>query len=135
MPNIFEIAARKQFRYRAATGLLTTEQLFSLPLTSTTGKANLNDIAVAIDDERETLGRKSFVETAATNPARAELDIKLEVVKYVIASKQDEAATARVAAEKRAQRDKLLDAIEAADRRELGSKSADELRAELANLG
>jgi hypothetical protein len=134
MPNIFEIAARRQFRYASKVGPLTTEQLFGLPLTSTTGKANLNDIAVSIDDERETLGRKSFVETAATNPARAELDVKLEVVKFVIASKQDEAAAERDRRAKREQRDKLLDAIEQADRRELGSKSADELRAELSKL-
>lgn len=134
MPNIFEIAARRQFRYNSKVGPLTTEQLFGLPLTSTTGKANLNDIAVSIDDERETLGRKSFVETAATNPARAELDVKLEVVKFVIASKQDEAAAERDRRAKRDEREKLLDAIEQADRRELGSKSADELRAQLAKL-
>lgn len=134
MPNIFEIAARNKFRYRAPNGQLTTEQLFDLPLTSTTGKANLNDVAVAISDEVDKLGTKSFVASASTDPQRTMLNLQLDVVKAIIETKQAENAAARSRIEKRAERDKLLDAIEQADRRELGSKSADELRKQLAAL-
>jgi len=134
MPNIFETAARKQFRFRSAAGLLTTEQLFGLPLTSTTGKANLNDIAVGIADELDKTGARSFVTTAKTDPAKVELNEKLEVVKFVIADREAANADAATKAEKRRQRDVLLDAIAAADARELGAKSGDELRKQLAAL-
>lgn len=135
MPNIFETAVRNKFRFRAANGMLTTEQLFDLPLTSTTGKANLNDIAVAISDEVDRLGTKSFVASATTDPARTLLNTQLDVVKAVIETKQAENATALAERNRRDERAKLLDAIEQADRRELGSKSAAELRQQLAALG
>lgn len=133
MPNIYEIAARKKLRFPSPKGALTTEQLFELPLTSATGRANLNEIAIAIDDERETLGRKSFVDTAS-NPRRTDLDVALEIVKDVIATRQAEAAVELARTNKRNERAKLLEAIDQADRRELGSKSADELRAQLAAM-
>ena len=135
MPNLFEIAARKQFRFRAANGLLTTEQLFTLPLTSTVGKANLNDIAVGIADEIDKTGARSFVTTAKTDPAKTELNEKLEIVKFIIADREAANEAERVKADKKARRNKILDAIDAAETRELGSKSAADLRAELDALG
>lgn len=134
MPNLFETAAREKFRYPAANGNLTTEQLFDLPLTSTTGKANLNDVAIALADQLDAAGTRSFVTTAKTDPARAVLSQKLEVVKFVIADREASNEAQRSLAAKRQQRDLLLDAIAEADRRELGAKSADTLRAELAAL-
>lgn len=134
MPNIFETAARKAFRFRSAAGMLTTEQLFGLPLTSTTGKANLNDIAIGIADEIDKTGARSFVTSAKADPAKTELSEKLEVVKFVIADREAANAAAADKAEKRRKRDVLLDAIAAADARELGAKSADDLRKQLAEL-
>jgi len=132
--NIFEIAARKQFRYASPQGHLTTEQLYRLPLTSTTGKANLNDVAVNIANELDKTGARSFVTTASTDPARTELSQKLEVVKAIIATREAENAADQAKRNRRAEKEKLLDAIEAAESRELGSKSSAELRAQLAAL-
>jgi hypothetical protein len=134
MTDLFLTAARGKFRFRAAAGLLTTEQLFDLPLTSTTGKSNLNDVAINIADEIDRAGTRSFVASATPDPQRTLLAQQLEIVKAIIEIKQAENAAARAKLEKRAERDRLLDAIEQADRRELGSKSADELRAQLAKL-
>jgi len=134
MTDLFQLAARKAFRYRASNGMLTTEQLFGLPLTSTTGKANLNDIAVGLADEIDKTGTRSFVTTSTTDPARAELTQKLDVVKFIIADREASNAAEAARLAKRAQRNKILDAIDAAETRELGSKSADDLRAELAKL-
>ena len=134
MPNLFEIATRKPLRFPSAVGQLTTEQLWQLPLTSSVnGKANLNDTAVRIDDERETLGRKSFVDTSAS-PRRDDLDVMLEIVKHIIATKQNENSAQLAKAARKQQRDILLDAIEQAERRVLGSKTPAQLRAELAAL-
>lgn len=134
MPDIFQAALRGKFRFRSANGLLTTEQLFDLPLTSTIGKANLNDIAVGIADELDKTGTRSFVTSASTDPARTQLSLQLEVVKSVIATKEAENAAARERLAKRQERETLLDAIAAADARELGAKSGDELRKQLAAL-
>lgn len=134
MTDLFLTAARGKFRFRAANGLLTTEQLFDLPLTSTTGKANLNDVAIGIADELDRAGTRSFVASASTDPARTELTQRLDIVKAVIEIKQAENAAELARRNKRDERAKLLDAIEQADRRELGSKSADELRQQLAAL-
>lgn len=134
MTDLFLLAARNKFRFKSASGGLTAEQLFDLPLTSTVGKANLNDVAIGLADEIDRAGVRSFVASAAENGARTELTQKLDVVKMVIEIKQAESAAARDRVAKRDERNKLLDAIEQADRRELGSKSADELRAQLAKL-
>lgn len=132
--NLFLAAARKKYRFAAANGALTTEQLFDLPLTSTTGKANLNDVALRIADELDKTGTRSFVASASQTTAHAELSERLEIVKAVIDIKQTENAAAVAKQNKRAERDRLLDAIDAADRRELGSKSSDELRKQLAAM-
>lgn len=130
--NYFEYAARNKLRFGAQR--FTAEQLFDLPLTSATGKANLNSIAIEIDEALQQAGARSFVASASTSPARTLLANSLEVVKAVIAIREAENARATERANKHAERAKLLDAIEQADRRELGAKSADELRKQLAAL-
>lgn len=134
MTDLFLNASRKAYRYSSKVGLLTTEQLWNLPLTSATGKANLNDVAVALSDEIDTLGAKSFVSTASTDPRKADLNEQLDIVKFVIATKQAENAKEADRRARRDKREKLLNAVEAAENRELGSKSVAELRAELAAL-
>jgi hypothetical protein len=131
MPDLFEIAARKKFRFPSNKGLLTVEQLYDLPLT---GATSLNSVAIAIDDELETTGRRSFVSEACTNPGRRELALKLDIVKHVISTKQDEAAARAEAAERKERKQKLLAAIEAAEGRELGAASSADLRKQLAAL-
>jgi len=134
MTDLFLLAARNKFRFRSAAGLITTEQLFDLPLTSTTGKANLNDVAIGLADEIDRAGVRSFVASATPDPTRTELGQRLDIVKAVIEIKQAENAAELARRAKRDQRSMLLDAIEQADRRELGAKSGDELRKQLAAL-
>lgn len=134
MTDLFLLAVRNKFRFRSSAGMLTTEQLFDLPLTSTTGKANLNDVAIGIADEVDRAGVRSFVASATENGARTTLSQMLDTVKAVIEIKQTENAAELARRAKRDERTKLLDLIEQADRRELGSKSADELRKQLAAL-
>ncbi|MET0375920.1 MAG: hypothetical protein ABW128_16900 [Rhizorhabdus sp.] len=134
MTDLFLLAARNKFRFPSRVGAITVEQLFDLQLTSATGKPSLNDTAISLADEIDRTGARSFVSSASGNPARTRLTQQLEIVKTIIKIREDEGAEARARLAKRAERDKLLEAIDAADRRELGSKSADELRAQLAAL-
>lgn len=135
MSELFVIATRNNFLFASPQGNLTVQQLWRLPLTSTVAnKANLNDVAVALADEIDKVGTRSFVDTASTDPRKTELNQKLEVVKYIIATVQAESQKEAERRDRKARREKILNAIEAAENRELGSKSAADLRAELANL-
>ena len=61
-------------------GLIASEDLWGLPLSSAT-KANLQDVAIGLQpDQRE--------ECESTVKVDATLENKLEIVKYVISSKQ-----------------------------------------------
>ncbi|MFK3984302.1 hypothetical protein ACI2K4_28510 [Micromonospora sp. NPDC050397] len=104
--TIFEQATRKKFRYPSAKGLLTTEQLWELPLTAKSG-FSLDDVAKAVNAELKAVDTESFVATE-TNPAKATLETKLEVVKHVIAIRLAEDQAAKAAAAKKLEKEKLL---------------------------
>lgn len=130
--NLFEIAARKQFRYPSTRGELTTEQLFTLPLLSRSN-FDLNNVAVAVNNDLKALAEESFVSTKS-HPGKADLEAKLEIVKHIIAVRQEEAEKARLSAEKAAQREKLVQALANQEDKALQNLSVDEIRAKLAEL-
>lgn len=133
MKNLFEIATRKKFRFSSVRGDLTVEQLWDLPTTSKIG-FDLDTIARAVNKELKAQEEESFVKTSRNTVAPV-LTVKLEILKHIIQVKleENEAALARVA--KQQTKDKILSALEAAEDRELSSKSKDELLAELRALG
>ncbi|GGN76470.1 hypothetical protein GCM10010112_48610 [Actinoplanes lobatus] len=104
--TIFEKATREKFRYPSTKGLLTTEQLWELPLTAKSG-FSLDDVAKAVNAELKAVDTESFVATE-TNPAKAALEAKLEVVKHVIAIRLAEEQAAKAAAAKKLEKEKLL---------------------------
>jgi hypothetical protein len=104
--TIFEKATREKFRYPSTKGLLTTEQLWELPLTAKSG-FSLDDVAKAVNAELKAIDTESFVATE-TNPAKATLETKLEVVKHVIAIRLGEDQAAKAAAAKKLEKEKLL---------------------------
>jgi len=102
----FEKATREKFRYPSTKGLLTTEQLWELPLTAKSG-FSLDDVAKAVNAELKAIDTESFVATE-TNPVKATLETKLEVVKHVIAIRLAEDQSAKAAAAKKLEKEKLL---------------------------
>lgn len=104
--TIFEKATREKFRYPSVKGLLTTEQLWELPLTAKSG-FSLDDVAKAVNAELKAIDTESFVATE-TNPAKATLETKLEVVKHVIAVRLADDQAAKAAAAKKLEKEKLL---------------------------
>jgi hypothetical protein len=104
--TIFEKATREKFRYPSVKGLLTTEQLWELPLTAKSG-FSLDDVAKAVNAELKVVDTESFVATEP-NPAKATLETKLEVVKHVIAIRLTEDQVAKAAAAKKLEKEKLL---------------------------
>jgi hypothetical protein len=104
--TIFETATREKFRYPSTKGLLTTEQLWELPLTAKSG-FSLDDVAKAVNAELKAIDTESFVATE-TNPAKATLETKLAVVKHIIAIRLGEDQAAKAVAAKKLEKEKLL---------------------------
>lgn len=131
--NLFITASRKKFRFASERGDLTVENLWDLPLTSKNG-FNLNAVAIGVNAELKGLAEESFVETS-TNPRRKDLENMLDLIKYVIAVKQDEAKAATERVAKQELKRKLREAIEAKEGEALQSASLEDLKAQLAALG
>ena len=57
MSNLFEVAARKKYRFDSQKGLLSVEELWDLPLQSTKS-VSLDSIAIALNKEIKALGKR-----------------------------------------------------------------------------
>ena len=104
--SIFEIAARKQLRFDSAKGLLTAEDLWTLPLASTTGKVNLDDIAKALHRQLKNSDEISFV--LPTSNVNSDLQVKFDIVKHIIETKLAENASKIAESGRAEQKQKIL---------------------------
>jgi hypothetical protein len=130
--DIFEIASRKKFTYPSQVGMLTTEQLWDLPLISARG-ACLDNVAKAVNSDLKSVTEESFV-AVKPHPAKADLEVKLEIVKHVIAVKIDERAKADAAADRADKRRKLAEALSKKRDQALDNMSEEEIRKQLDEL-
>lgn len=123
---MFEVAARKKYRFKATNGMVSVEDLWDLTLT------HLNSIAVALNKQIREASEDSFLETAK----KADVDTvnKLEIVKHVIKVKQDEKKASEAAKDKAQRKQELMEIIKQKQNQELTNKSIDELVKELESL-
>lgn len=131
--DIYKIAAQGRLRFPSQRGDLTVEHLFQLPLKSTAGY-DLDSTARAIHNDLKGLFEESFVADPADNPRKAELEIKLAIVKDVILTIQTANAAALARQDKAEKRKKILDAMAAKQEAALTEGSMEELNAKLAAL-
>lgn len=132
--NIFEQCTRQQLRFDTPTHSgLSVEQLWTLPLQTT--RANQSDLdgagRVLVKALRE-LEDDSLV-TPRNSTARAELELKLAVVKHIIDVRQEEgsAKAARAAAASEAQQlESLLATKKAAELQNLPTEEIEKRLAE-----
>lgn len=128
---MFEQAVRLKLRFETLKGLLTTEDLWDLPLTSVRG-ANLNDIAKALNRELKDAADEDFVNRAVKADAVPKL--KFEVVKHIINVRLAENDTARLASERREKKARLLELIAQKQDESLAARSVEELQAMVESL-
>lgn len=95
---------------------------------------NLNAVAVTVNAELKSLAEESFVEVSS-NPRRKELEQMLELVKYVISTRQEEARAATERKAKESLKEQIREAIAAKKSEALSSASLEELEAQYAALG
>lgn len=127
--HIFEQAARKKIRFSTPRGFIPTEALFDLPLLSKDGLC-LDSIARKINTELKEIAEGSFVEDRV-NPEKALLELKLELVKYVIKAIQDANAAKRQATELAQRRQVLLAALGNKQQAAVNNMTEAEILAEL----
>jgi hypothetical protein len=130
--KLFEKASRMKLRFASPQGFVATEDLWDIPLTSKTGRANLDDIARTYSRELKTQGEESFV----TKPAKKDpvLEIGFEIVKRVIEVRLEEAKAAKDLADKAKKRQKIIDLIARKEEEALGETDLDDLKKQLADL-
>lgn len=129
---MFEKASRLKLRFPSPKGALTVEDLWDLPLTSSTGKANLDDLARQLQQSLESQKVGSFVTKASSADVRTQLqfDIVLRVIEVRLA--ENEAAAQREAA--RAKKQQIMEIISRKETEALSGASLDDLRAMLSSL-
>lgn len=131
--NIFEVASREKLRFDSSIGYLTTEQLWDLPLTSVGNKANLNAVGLQFVKALKEGTEDSLINPAPTS-AQKVIQLQLDIVKHIIAVKQDEAEEKRVAAAKKAHKAKLLDALARKQDAKLEEMSEEDIKKALEEL-
>lgn len=123
---LFVNSVRNKYRFASKKGHLTIEDLWDLSLES------LDEIAIAIHDDLEKIGKRSFVKQKTKHSE--ELQTKLEVVKYVIQTKITEAAEKRAKVTKKGQLEFLKKLREQKEIQKLENMSAEELEKQIEEL-
>lgn len=126
MDNIYKQAAIRNLTFLTNKGPLTVSDLFQLPLTSSTGKVNLNDLARSAYQEVNQNQEPDFVGTGKTVNSDAELS--LDILKDVIATLKEQREAGVMAEQKKAARQKIMALIEQKKDESLGAKSLEELQ-------
>jgi hypothetical protein len=129
---LFEQASRLKLRFGSPQGPLTVDDLWDLPLTSRTNRANLDDIARFYNRELKEQETESFV----TKPARKDkiLVLGFEIVKRVIEVRMEENKTTKEKADKAAKKAKLLELLTKKKDDQLGEMTEEQLLAEIEKL-
>ena len=123
--NIFERASRAKIRFNSSKGQLITEDLWSLSLT------NLDTIAKSVNRELKNETEESFIETKSKTTT--DLELKLDILKHIISSKQAQELAAKQAVETRARKERIEQLILEKSDEELKGKSGEELNAMITN--
>jgi hypothetical protein len=123
--NLFEHASRNKLRFASPKGDLSVEDLWDLPLTSTTGKANLDDIARDLYHQIDSKARFSFVNKV--DETIREANIKFEIVKTIIETRLKENADKLEAATRREKKAQIMALIAQKQTEALSSASIEDL--------
>lgn len=123
---MFATATRIKLRFESPKGALSVEDLWDLPLTSNTGRANLDDMAVGLFRKVKASGDVSFV-TSREDTASADR-LKFDIVKHILDTRVAERDAAKAAAQAREKKQQLMDIINQKENQALADMPLDELR-------
>lgn len=122
--TMFEAAVRQKLRFDSKVGQLSVEDLWDLPLTSTT-KVNLDQIAIALNAQLKST-EESFVTGSAKD---ATTQLRFDIVRHVITVRMRENSEKVEAVQKRQKREQLDELIARKQTGALESLSVEQLEA------
>lgn len=128
---MFEQATRIKLRFATNRGLVSTEDLWDLPLQGGSDGFNLDEIAKGLyrDSKEDT---KSFV--VKKNKKNALVELKLDIVKSIIKYKLNQADANEKAEENKAKRAKIMGIIAEKQDENLKEMDVDDLKEMLNKL-
>lgn len=123
--NIFEYAVRNKVRF-PFRGLISVEDLWDLSL------ANLDSIYKSLNKQAKQSDEESLLSTK-TN-VDTELEIKINIVKYIVSIKLEERKARENETMKKIQKQKIMSAIAAKEDEALQNTSIEDLKKMLNNI-
>lgn len=123
--NIFEMAARCKYRF-PYRGNISVEDLWDLPVKALDGIFKTLNAEVKQSQEESLLENKSPEDEVLAN--------KIEIIRHIVAVKQEETAELKDLREKSAKRQKILELMEKKDNEALEQMSKEDLQKMLENL-
>jgi hypothetical protein len=129
---MFEKAARLKLRFDTPGGALSAEDLWDLPLTSTRGRANLDDIARGLHKQLKSGDDVSFV--IPEQKSDETIQLKFDLIKHVIDTRLVENRAALEAKDRAEKKQKILAIM--ADKQDEGLRnmSLEELQGLVASM-
>ena len=128
-PNLFLEAVRNKLRFDTTSGQLNTEDIWDLSL------ASLDSLAVKVSTKLKDATETFLKSTDPKKDAERSLnELRLEILKVVIETKQTEAEKLKNAAAKRTQRKFLKDLLEQKKLDNLGAMTEAEIQKQLDEL-
>jgi hypothetical protein len=126
MQDLFEKSSRGKLRFDTEKGKISDEELWDLALDS------LDTLAKSVNKELKESTEESFIAKKSTT--NTTLELKLEIIKYVISVRLAEKAEAKVRAEKQNRLKFLKDLLERKEIQQLEGSSADDIRKQIEEL-
>lgn len=124
--NIFEAASKRKLRFQMAKGPISVEELWDLSLTS------LDNLAKTVNRSIKDSQEESFLTPKSQGDSEQEL--RLEILKHIIQSKQAAAEASRLRTEKMARLETLKGVLASKQMDALAQKSLEDLQKEVAEL-
>ena len=119
----FKQASKEKLRFQTSKGQLSTEQLWDLSI------EDLDTLAVSLEEQHQTSGKKSFVRKTSAKDKTTKL--RFDIVLEVLNTKVEEYNTAQEKAEAKAHNNKILQLIAEKQDESLKGKSVKQLEAML----
>ena len=132
--EIFEKASRLKLIFNNPRGgTLAVQDLWDLPLTSSTGRPNLDSLAIDLHRQlKATEGTVSFVDD--TKETDTTLQLSFDIVKHIIGVRKTERDAANKEKERKETKQKVLEIIARKKSESLEGKPLEELEAMVASL-
>ena len=124
--NIFEQASRDKVRFDSGKGSLTTEDLWDLSLNS------LDTLAKGVNKQLKAESEESFINPKSTS--NKSLELKLEILKHVIAVRMAERDAAKDKAEKAQKIATLKELLKDKQLEQMKGMSTEDIEKQLAAL-